>query len=117
MKKVLVIDDDPHCVKVLTSRLESGKYEVLVAFDGEEGLEKFKSESPDMVIVDILMPKMDGYTFVRKLKKVSPATPVIILTGQAGMTDLFEVEGVTDYVTKPFKAEDLMKRVKAHLKE
>ncbi|MCK5450813.1 MAG: response regulator [Candidatus Omnitrophica bacterium] len=116
MKKILVIDDEPLIVKLVKSRLEGQNYEVVTAVNGYDGLEKVHQENPDLIIADIMMPKMDGYTFVRELRKEQNKTPVIILTAKSGMVDLFEEEGVSDYVQKPFETEDLLEAVKRNLK-
>ncbi len=117
VKKILIIDDDPHIIKMVEHRLQANDYEVIVAYDGKEGFEKFHEESPDLVILDILMPKMDGYTFVRELKKETRQIPVIVLSAKSGMTDLFEAEGITDYIVKPFEPGDLLARIKRLLGE
>ncbi len=109
MKKILIIDDEPHIVKMVESRLKMNDYEVVSAFNGREGLNKVHDETPDLIILDVMMPKMDGYTFVRELKKEKNETPVIVLTAKTGMADLFEMEGVVAYIQKPFETEDLLK--------
>jgi DNA-binding response OmpR family regulator len=113
-RKILVVDDDRNIVRVLQTRLEANQYRVVTAFDGDEGLEKVASEKPDLVILDVMMPKMDGYTFVLKLRGGADATakiPVIILTAKDRMRDLFEMEGIDDYVVKPFTSEDLLGKI------
>ncbi|HTL48600.1 MAG TPA: response regulator [Verrucomicrobiae bacterium] len=118
-KKILVIDDDPHIVELLKNRLVACSYQVVTAHDGEEGLLQVQKEHPDLIIVDVLMPKMDGYTFVRTLKRneAIKATPVIVLTAKDKMKDLFELEGVKDYMVKPYRPEDLLKKVRSNLGE
>lgn len=115
MSKILVIDDEPNIISILTSRLEANNYDVVAASNGEEGLEKVESESPDLIIVDILMPKMDGLTFVKQVKKSGKEIPIIILTAKPGMKDLFSMEGVKDYVVKPFTAEELLEKIEKHI--
>ena len=113
MKKILVIDNDPKILELVKARLEANQYQVVSATDGEEGLSKAESERPDLVIADIKMPKVDGYTFVRQFKKdeSNKKVPIIILTGYANMKDLFAVEGIDDYLVKPFEAETLLKKI------
>lgn len=117
MSKILVIDDEPDIIKVLTSRLQANNYEVVTAANGEEGLEKLKNENPDLIILDILMPQMDGYTFVKRLKKTGREVPIIVLTAKQGMKDLFAIEGITDYVVKPFNADELLKKIEKNLRK
>ncbi len=114
-KKILVIDDEPHIVKVIKSRLEANDYKVITAFNGKEGLVKVQDEDPDIIIVDILMSEMDGYTFVRELKKTPKKIPVIVLTAKTGMAEIFRIEGIDDYVCKPFETEELLGKIEKHL--
>lgn len=116
-KKILVIDDDPNIVELLKRRLLASQYLVVTASNGEEGLKQVADEKPDLIIVDVLMPKMDGYTFVRTLRRDDEhrALPVIVLTAKDKMKDLFELEGVKDYIVKPYRPEDLMEKVKRNL--
>lgn len=113
-KKILVVDDDPVTIEMLKTRLSKNDYDVQVAYNGEDGLEKAKTWNPDLVLLDIQMPKMDGYTFVLEFKKVLDikTTPVIILTVKDTMQDIFRIEGVKDYVVKPFKMEELLNRIR-----
>jgi len=117
-KKILVVDDEPNVVKVVASRLEANGYEVITANDGEEGLVKLKSEGADLIILDVMMPKMDGYTFVKKIRADDSISkvPVIILTAKEKMKDLFEIEGIKDYIIKPFEAKELLEKVNKYLK-
>ncbi len=117
-KKILVIDDDPVISELLKNRLEKQNYSVVVAHNGEEGLVRFKSESPDLIILDIKMPKMDGYTFLLEFKKAIDVktVPIIVLTNKDTMQDLFKLEGVRDYILKPFKMEELLKKIEGYLK-
>lgn len=117
-KKILVIDDDPVTVGLLSSRLKANQYDVSMAGDGAEGLVKLKEEKPDLIILDVAMPKMDGYTFVQEFKKVTQLdkTPIIMLTSRDQMKDLFTMEGIKDYVVKPFNIEELLKKIRGYLK-
>ncbi|MFC1593785.1 response regulator [Candidatus Omnitrophota bacterium] len=121
-KKILIVDDDVNLIKMMKPRLEANNFEVVTAHDGEEGLSKLESEKPDLLILDIVMPKVDGYTFLkemksRQMKAVEPIQPipVIVLTGQEKMQDLFEIEGIKEYVVKPFEGSALLEKIKKHL--
>ncbi|MFH1239227.1 MAG: response regulator [bacterium] len=118
-KKILVIDDEPHIVKIIASRLKASGYEVVTAADGEEALKKTLRECPDLVLVDILMPKMDGYTYVKEVRKNPDIknTPIIVLTAKDKMKDLLAAEGVSGYLVKPCRGEELLKMVKDVLPE
>ena len=120
-KWILLVEDDPALVTVITRRLQASQYDVIAASDGVEGLQKALSEKPDLIISDIMMPKMDGYTFIKKLRAEPSVAhiPVIILTARDKMKDLFFFEGVglCDYIVKPFDAKVLLERVTALLKQ
>ncbi len=118
-KKILVIDDEPDIVKVVTARLQSAGYQTAVAFNGLEGLEKLKIEKPDLIILDVIMPQMDGYTFVKEIKSKHETKniPIIMLSAKDKMKDLFAIEGVKDYIVKPFESEELLWRVSKSLNE
>lgn len=116
-KKILVIDDDPNIVELIRRRLEASQFQVVTACNGQEGFDKLAPEKPDLVIVDVLMPQMDGYTFVRNVRKEEDFKnlPIIVLTAKDKMKDLFELEGVREYIVKPYRPEDLMQKVKRNL--
>ncbi len=113
MKKILVIDDDPEIVNLIKSRLEANHYEVTTAQDGEEGLKKVQHEMPNLIIVDVAMPKKDGYTFVLELGQQDDFKhiPVVVLTAKDKMRDLFNLEGFPNYMIKPFVAEELLQKL------
>lgn len=113
-KKILVIDDDPTSNMLVSFLLKSSGYIVLVAVDGQEGLTKADQEKPDLIVLDIMMPKMDGYTFLRKLKSLLhlKIPPVIMLTCKDQMEETFKMEGVADYLVKPLETDRLFKKVK-----
>ncbi|MBI4115535.1 MAG: response regulator [Candidatus Omnitrophica bacterium] len=116
-RKILVVDDEPDFVKLLAFDLKKQGYEVVTAGDGEEGLEKIGSENPDLVIFDIKMPKMEGYTFVRNLRKNAERSsiPLIALTGYDSMRDMFEIEGVKEYFIKSTQTDSLLQAIKRYL--
>lgn len=113
-KKILIVDDEPDFSRVISMWLQNEGYDVDLAANGEEGLEKARSLSPDLIILDVGMPGKDGYTMLREMRSetVLKNTPVIITTGRSGMTELFAAEGVKDYLIKPFENEDLLQRIK-----
>jgi len=118
-RKILIVDDEPDFVKMVRMRLEASGYDVISSLDGSEGVAMAEREKPDAILLDIMMPKKDGYTVFRELK-AKPATkkiPVIVITAKPGMKDLFEMEGVDDYILKPFESEDLQFRVERVLKK
>jgi DNA-binding response OmpR family regulator len=107
-KKVLVIDDNPTIVELIRHAVAlQGKYAVVVAYDGVQGLEQFYREQPDCVIVDVKMPRMDGYQVVRCLRgdAASAHTPLIILSAMIEDDDQLTglLSGVDEYLAKPFK--------------
>ena len=117
LKKVLLIDDDPTLLKVVQPFLTSHDFSVSVATDGEDGLKAVQKETPDLIVLDVQMPKMNGYTFIFEIKKITnaKAIPIIVLTGKDGMAEIFKVEGVKEYISKPFKPEVLLAAIKKHI--
>ncbi len=115
--KILLIDDDPDFKQLLEFDLRKQGYEVVMAGDGEEGLAKARSEKPNVILADIKMPKMDGYTFVRHAKKDPnlSAIPIIVLTSYEPMKDMFQMEGINDYFVKSVDTDKLFETIKKHL--
>lgn len=118
-KKILVVDDSPTELKLIIAPLQDQNYTVITASDGEEGLNKALSEMPDLVILDVVMPKMDGFQACRKMK-ASPELkhiPVIMLTSKNQRVDEFwgKKQGASVYLTKPFDTEVLLKAVSENL--
>ena len=117
-EKILPVDDDQDFAQLLEfDRCKKG-YQVVRAANGEEGLQKVKTEKPALIILDIKMPKMDGYTFVRRLKKEpeSKDLPMIVLTSYEPMKDMFQLEGISDYFVKSANMEALLKVVEKYLR-
>lgn len=115
--KILVVDDETKIVDILTFNLRKEGYETIEAYDGEAGLTLALSENPDLVILDIMMPKMDGYEVCKRIRKTSQV-PVIMLTAKDEEADKvlsFEL-GADDYITKPFGVKELLARVMANLR-
>lgn len=116
--KILLIDDDVDLVKVMGGALESKAYEVIVAYNGQEGMEKARKEKPDLVILDILMPVADGFTFADQFRKDPSLAkiPVLALTSfSEALGQPFPFE-VTEYIMKPIKPRDLVAKVEGFLK-
>jgi two-component system, OmpR family, alkaline phosphatase synthesis response regulator PhoP len=117
--RILVVDDEIYIVHILDFSLGMEGYEVVTALDGEQALEKARSEKPDLIVLDIMMPKLDGYETCKRLK-ADPETkdvPVILLSAKGRNVDQkvgFEV-GADDYITKPFSPRKLVERINAIL--
>jgi DNA-binding response OmpR family regulator len=117
-EKILIADDEIDLVTVLRTYLEVKGYEVLAAYDGEKALEVAQKEIPDLILLDVMLPKLDGYTVLRELKgkKETKEIPVIMITAKGKMKDMFEMEGVKDYLVKPFAKEELLEKIEKILK-
>jgi adenylate cyclase len=113
LKKILVIDDDLEIVELARNRLEANHYEVLTASDGLQGLELAKASQPDLIILDVVMPHMDGYTFIQEIKLIDGLrkVPIMVVTAKTDMQDLFINEGVSCCLTKPFKTDVFLEKV------
>ena len=111
---VLVPDDNPDMMDILTRFLSKAGMVALPAYDGHQCLERVSQGAVDVIVLDVMMPKMDGYTFLRKLKQVNDLKipPVIMLTAKDQMQATFKMEGVADYFVKPLDTEKFLKRVK-----
>ena len=113
-KKILITDDDKDLIEAMGLRFEQDGYTVIKAYNGEECFEKAKAEHPDLVIMDVAMPVMDGYSAVKALKEddLTKHIPIMILTGKDQMEDIFMMEGVKEYLIKPFEYEVIAQKVK-----
>jgi len=118
--KVLVVDDEEYIQHILNFSFGAEGYEVITASDGEEAIAKAKREKPDVIVLDIMMPKMDGYEACKRLKSdpETRAIPVILLTAKGREADrrLGSEAGADDYVVKPFSPGRLIERVEGMLK-
>ena len=112
--KILVVDDDKINITLVKFALAEQKYDVVVAEDGEQGLEQVKEENPDLIILDVQMPNMNGYEFMGELKELQgmEATPVLMLTANETMEDVFKLEGVKGYFVKPVDLPELIEKIK-----
>jgi len=114
MKTVLVVDDEPKITQLVRDYLERAGYGILLAYDGLKALSLAKTEKPDMIILDLGLPQLDGLDFTREFRKTSNA-PIIMLTARSDESDkLVGLElGADDYITKPFSPKELVARVRA----
>ena len=117
-KKILIVDDEKNIRDIIIYNLKKEGYQILQAADGEEGVRLAMEEEPDLILLDIMMPKMDGYDACKKIRETKN-TPIIMLTARAEEVDkVLGLEfGADDYVTKPFGVRELMARVKANLRK
>lgn len=120
-KRILLVDDEKDLVETLTYRLEANNYEVIPAYDGQEGLNKAKSEKPDLIILDLMLPKMNGYEVCQLLKfdEKYKHIPIIMFTARTQESDKktgLEV-GTNAYITKPFEAQVLLSKIKELLEK
>jgi DNA-binding response OmpR family regulator len=120
-KKILLVDDEKDMIKSMTFRLEDAGYEVIVAEDGPQALEKTKRERPDLILLDLMLPKMNGYKVCALLKSNAKYRhiPIIIFTARANEADrkLSKEVGADAYITKLFEPEELFATIRALLKE
>ena len=122
MTRIMVVDDEPDLLEVVKLILESDGYQVVTAGSGQEALNKIEKETPDLVLLDIIMPKMDGWEVFSRIKS-NPRThdvPVIMLTAKDQRIDKLiglHVVRVDDYITKPFGRAELLERIKRVLQE
>ncbi|MDO8578794.1 MAG: response regulator transcription factor [Dehalococcoidales bacterium] len=116
-KRILVVDDEINIIKFLRANLEEKGYEVLTAMDGAAALQVFEKEVPDLVLLDIMMPKLDGFEVCRRLREWTH-TPIIMLSARANEGDKVKCLdiGADDYITKPFGAAEMLARVNATLR-
>lgn len=115
--KILIVDDEPHLLKLLRSNLEAAHFKVIAAMDGSSALQMLEKEGADLVILDIMMPGMDGFEVLQKIREFS-VVPVILLTAKDQEVDVVRglKYGADDYVRKPFSVHELLARVEAVLR-
>ena len=113
--KVLLVEDEQSLAMILSDTLEAQGFEMRTAGDGEEGLRMFEEQKPDVLVADVMMPKMDGFEMVRRIRKTDKHTPVLFLTARSAVNDVvegFELGG-NDYLKKPFGIQELIIRIKS----
>lgn len=119
MKKILLVEDDPNLGLLLQDYLQlKGKFEVVLCTDGEQGLKAFTKEHFDLCILDVMMPKKDGFSLGKDIRKINEKVPIIFATAKTMIEDKTEAFGLggDDYITKPFRIEELLLRIQALLK-
>jgi DNA-binding response OmpR family regulator len=119
MKKILLVEDDPNLGLLLQDYLQlKGKFDVALCKDGEEGLRAFTKQTYDLLILDVMMPKKDGFTLGKEIRKINSRVPIIFATAKAMIEDKTQAFnlGGDDYITKPFRIEELLLRINALLK-
>ena len=117
-KTVLIVEDEKNIVDILRFNLQREGYQTAEAYDGEEGLEKARTADPDLILLDVMLPKMNGFDVCRQLREAGSSVPVIILTAREEEADkVFGLEiGADDYITKPFSMRELLARVSANIR-
>ena len=120
-KKILIIDDEPDILELLVLRLEANGYEVTSATDGQKGLDKARNENPDLIILDLMLPSIDGYKVCRMLKfdERFKKIPIVLFTARTQEADmkLGQEVGADAYITKPFEPNILLSKVAELLKK
>ncbi len=115
--RILFVEDEEDLTLIVADTLCAQGYEVITANDGVAGLDRFKSEGADIVVADVMMPKMDGFSMAKEIRKTSPTVPLLFLTAKSTIDDVeegFEI-GANDYLKKPFELRELIVRIKALL--
>lgn len=116
--KILFVEDEKDLTLIVADTLRGQGYEVITAADGISGLDIFKSEGADVIVADVMMPKMDGFSMAKEIRKLSPTVPLLFLTAKSTIDDVeegFDI-GANDYLKKPFELRELIVRIKALLR-
>ncbi|MDD5938768.1 MAG: response regulator [Clostridiales bacterium] len=117
-KKILIVEDEKNIVDILSFNLNKEGYDTLEAYDGQAGLKLALEENPDLILLDLMLPKMDGFDVCRSVREHNRSTPIIMLTAREEESDkVLGLElGADDYITKPFSMRELLARVKANIR-
>lgn len=116
--KILFVEDEADLTLIVTDILKAQGFEVIIAANGVDGLEKFKSGGADIVVADVMMPLMDGFSMAKEIRELSPSIPLLFLTAKSAIDDVekgFEI-GANDYLKKPFELRELIVRIRALLR-
>jgi len=116
--KILFVEDERDLSLIVCDTLRQQGYDVVAAFDGIEGLAKYKTERADLIVADVMMPRLDGFAMARKIRRISVNVPIIFLTAKSTINDVeegFDI-GANDYLKKPFELRELIIRIKALLR-
>ena len=116
--KILFVEDERDLSLIICDTLHQQGYEVSAAFDGHEGLVKYKRERPDLIVADVMMPECDGFTMAKEIRRISATVPIIFLTAKSAIDDIeegFDI-GANDYLKKPFELRELLIRIKSLLR-
>ncbi len=118
-KKILIVDDEKPIVEILTYNLQKEGYETIEAYDGEQAINLALTKKPDLILLDIMLPKVDGLTVCKRIRHTLSNVPILILSAKDEEIDkILGLElGADDYITKPFSVRELMARVKANLRK
>ncbi|MFD2201295.1 response regulator transcription factor [Shivajiella indica] len=113
MTRILYVEDEPALGKIVKESLQSRNYEIIMSEDGFSAVNLFKQSNPDICVLDIMLPKMDGYTLAKEIRKLSPQIPIIFLTAKSQVEDVVKgfQTGGNDYLKKPFSLEELIVRI------
>jgi len=117
-KTVLIVDDEKNIVDILSFNLKKEGFEIVPAYDGESALEQYEKKAPDLILLDVMLPLLDGFEVCRRIREKDRKTPIIMLTAREEETDkvLGLDLGADDYITKPFLIRELQARVKANMR-
>ena len=110
MSRILIVDDEPDILLMLRLNLEAEGHEVLMAADGEKALERIDADAPELVVLDVMMPVLDGWGVLERLQRRADAPPVVVVSAKTGGSDVVQALqlGACDYITKPFDPEVLL---------